>query len=516
MTHLSKVVRQQSFLHVAILQCLCLIPRDGVPTNCDRSCPRLTRFTWSTFDGETMHCPMQTRASMAATEDWQATCTIYEDQKSSTILDKEGTLVRGTIDLGVSLREVVCCRNLTKDSEEPYYRFWTLDLDELVFRLSFWCDPATGDYQRTGIVLLTEYPMSFSTSLRDDWLKHLGKSANELLIEYQVSFSICDFVQHQAIDFFPSLYQDENVRLIEFLDHGPTFYDTITMIAKPRQPFPFERHMPNGIKEIAYEMTKDEGNRIHLALRQWPKWLPLVCPICFETYSGSDLATVTCGHLFCRPCITNYLCMKAEEVQQHKENPFVCPVTDCRRGMLIIGCVKPFLPIESMEKVRIWYKDKKNPPCWSLPDCIKVGCGGRLRKLAIDSYVIFCDRCNGHWCELCLKRVRTGEHDDSVCDVQACVNFCQRYMAANDAAKQQCEDRWPWIKIYAHSRVHEAAAEQWIQNNGQLCPGCKTGVERTEGCFHMKCQCGTHFCYECGAFIHPPYYGTHHCWERNS
>jgi hypothetical protein len=454
---------------------------------------------------------------MAATEDFAATCAIYEDQRTSTILDKEGALVRGSIDLAVSLRNVVFCRNVTKEDEvEPVYRFWTLELEELVFRISFWCDPATGDYRRTDIgLLINEYPVSFANT-RDDWLNHLNQSANELLVEYQVSFSICDFVQHQALEYFPTLFHDDKVRLIAFPDHGPTFYDTMTMIAKPRHVFPFERHLPNGTVEMAFEMTKDEGHRIYPALLQWRQWLPLACPICLETHAAPDLATVTCGHLFCRPCITHYLRIKAEEVQQHRDNPFVCPVTDCRRGMLIIGCVKPFLPHKLMEKVRTWYKDKKNPPCWSLPDCIKVGCGGRLRKMAIDSYIIFCDRCDGHWCELCLKRVRNGEHDDSVCEVQACVNFCQRYLAANDTAKQKCEDRWPWIKIYAQSRVHEASAEQWIKSNGQLCPGCKTGVERTEGCFHMKCQCGTHFCYECGAEIYPPYYGTHHCWESNA
>jgi len=31
----------------------------------------------------------------------------------------------------------------------------------------------------------------------------------------------------------------------------------------------------------------------------------------------------------------------------------------------------------------------------------------------------------------------------------------------------------------------------------QKCPGCGNMVERIEGCFHMKCPCGTHFCYNC-------------------
>jgi hypothetical protein len=31
----------------------------------------------------------------------------------------------------------------------------------------------------------------------------------------------------------------------------------------------------------------------------------------------------------------------------------------------------------------------------------------------------------------------------------------------------------------------------------------------------MKCfNCATHFCYECGTELFPPFYGTHHCWEE--
>lgn len=438
---------------------------------------------------------------------------IYEDQKTSSIVDNDRNLLRGSIELSVSLRGVVYCRHLGTEGEEPVYRFWTLDMDELCFTVLFWGNPKNGAYGRTEVSLLTDYPVSFSEK-QGEWLQYLNKSAMSLLQESEVSFSVCDFVQHQALDFFDCPYHTDTFRLICFDDPGPTFYDTVTMIVKPRRPFPFRRQMPNGVEEPAYQMTSSEGNRIHPVLQHWSMWLPLECPICFETYSGADLATVTCGHSFCRTCITHYLRMKAEEIQQHRDNPFLCPVTNCRRGMLIIGCVKPFLSRDLMEQVRTWYKDKKNPPCWSLPDCIKPGCGGRLRKVAIDRYIVFCDRCDGRWCELCVKRVRDDQHDDSICNVQASVNFCERYLAASDEAKEKCEARWPWIKIYAHSRVHDTAAVQWIKSNGQICPGCSTGVERSDGCFHMKCECGTHFCYECGDEIFPPYYGTHHCWER--
>lgn len=35
-------------------------------------------------------------------------------------------------------------------------------------------------------------------------------------------------------------------------------------------------------------------------------------------------------------------------------------------------------------------------------------------------------------------------------------------------------------------------------NKYKMCPKCKFYVERTEGCNHMTCKCGNHFCYKCG------------------
>ena len=30
------------------------------------------------------------------------------------------------------------------------------------------------------------------------------------------------------------------------------------------------------------------------------------------------------------------------------------------------------------------------------------------------------------------------------------------------------------------------------------CPYCKFWVEKNEGCNHISCKCGNHFCYRCG------------------
>lgn len=48
------------------------------------------------------------------------------------------------------------------------------------------------------------------------------------------------------------------------------------------------------------------------------------------------------------------------------------------------------------------------------------------------------------------------------------------------------------------------------------CPGCGIWTEREEGCSHMNCKCGVHFCYDCRGILcaNDPYY--HICKMENS
>jgi hypothetical protein len=51
--------------------------------------------------------------------------------------------------------------------------------------------------------------------------------------------------------------------------------------------------------------------------------------------------------------------------------------------------------------------------------------------------------------------------------------------------------------------------------NYRKCPGCSIWIEKEEGCDHMKCPCGVHFCYHCRGVLcaNDPYY--HICSMNN-
>lgn len=457
-------------------------------------------------------------------EDWEATCLIYDDtsHQTSTIVDDAGHLLRGTIEVVNPLTNLAFCRLVTWSDPEQY-RFWTLK-DQMRFRLVFWCNPVVGKeqvYERLDITLLSQYPHSFPQESKNKWLEWMKAEATAILREEQLSYSVCSFVEYRSLEFFTPLYQTNNINLIFFDDDGPTFYDMPTIVADHiKSVLPLKRHYSNGsYKNISNsaQLCETELKYIFPFLIKWAEWLPIQCPICFDKVSPKEAATITCGHAFCHDCISTYLRLKAQELNaENQHNPFTCPVHECRRGLKIVACVKQFLNHDLMDKVRCWYKDVKNPPCWSLPQCLKRDCTNvMLRREAVDSYIVYCEQCNGRWCELCLKRTPQGKHEKEIdCKLDVCLQFCERYLSASEKAQERCEKKWPWIKVYAKSRIHDETMFRWIQANGQVCPGCKTGIERVEGCFHMSCQCGTHFCYECGEQIFPPFYGTHHCWEK--
>lgn len=44
----------------------------------------------------------------------------------------------------------------------------------------------------------------------------------------------------------------------------------------------------------------------------------------------------------------------------------------------------------------------------------------------------------------------------------------------------------------------DEASELSIRDSSRPCPGCRTPVQKSEGCNHITCRCGVQFCYHCG------------------
>ncbi|OJA19722.1 hypothetical protein AZE42_01504 [Rhizopogon vesiculosus] len=184
----------------------------------------------------------------------------------------------------------------------------------------------------------------------------------------------------------------------------------------------------------------------------------LVCPVCFS--EASVPTRLSCGHSWCTSCLQGYLASAVE----NKAFPLTCLGNDA-------SCTER-IPLSLTQK--ILSGDDFAALCeasfWSYvharsnefhhcptPDCAQV------YRVAPVTTILQCPSCLVRICSTC----HTEAHDGLTCEER-------------DTAQD---------KLF-----HEWAATHDVKN----CPGCKTPIERSEGCNHMTCvRCQTHICWVC-------------------
>lgn len=126
------------------------------------------------------------------------------------------------------------------------------------------------------------------------------------------------------------------------------------------------------------------------------------------------------------------------------------------------------------------------------------------------------DRCDAHGiCGSCMQRhVEVKLLDDGVCNIRCPGEGC-RYQLLEpdlDLALGSSEHRARAKKVYAtlrnqngSLRLQSAMAtavdegpESWVWRECQACPQCNVLAYRADGCSHLACRCGCHYCFVCG------------------
>lgn len=217
--------------------------------------------------------------------------------------------------------------------------------------------------------------------------------------------------------------------------------------------------------------------------------------ICFEP--NTDSYRLLCGHAFCRPCL------RLNIHQHNKQNSagIACPwclnqktkKEEREKQIYLIDIISLVSPLE----MRLVYNQKidrflaanqnrfrrcTTPNCESIL-AWKACYIGKKQQEVIDNLeeerngemevqietvgdtekyegrmMVFCDSCGN---DICFRCGNT--HYDNDCE-----NFGER-------------------KEILESGIRVA-----------FCPSCGTGVEKSEGCNHITCNCGCHFCFLCG------------------
>jgi hypothetical protein len=484
-------------------------------------------------------CAHNTTPDLSENEDWLVLKEIYSeclvDDGSSTTLHIPISLA-STIAIRILPQQddTEAARRKEKDEFDVYpnYKYMILSAspDPPMMEVKFdYSDPESPPESMK--VSIIQYPKLWPAYHKSQWEDWISKESCNVLEEEGMSFNVCDFIEHKAMEYFTAVDQNSTggysaVLFTNFCKYTDDIWDVeesngaITNVTDIR-----EKRKMNKTSEIIHRYARRVGKK------HWKKWYEYECPICFSKEHASEAVELDCGHFYCLECIGMYVKVTISDIQLHRQNPFNCPIPECKKDMKVLDdfennldISKRLLSCEQRDRMLLWQKDIDHPNSTSLTICPRSKCRSRKMRRVDNSSantLVYCEECNAHYCEICLKRCykKKGrnvmiDHADE-CDEKGMLKFCRRYSTASDEMKQKCHEKWHWIEEYISSREEDLSARLWLKQNGMACPSCKTGIERSDGCFHMHCSvCGTHFCYECGVEIFAPFYGTHHCWEE--
>ncbi|CAD8052580.1 unnamed protein product [Paramecium sonneborni] len=131
--------------------------------------------------------------------------------------------------------------------------------------------------------------------------------------------------------------------------------------------------------------------------------------------------------------------------------------------------------------------------------CLQDQCFERLPNSFLEQYP--------NYKQILIKRFM--QHDSSItwCPGLNCENVF-KYLNFSHSIKCPCgikfcskcreEKHYPIpCDILKKVLEYQQSNEYWAALNASKCPQCGRLIQRTEGCFHLKCLCGQHFCFKC-------------------
>ena len=198
------------------------------------------------------------------------------------------------------------------------------------------------------------------------------------------------------------------------------------------------------------------------------------CIFCIEDFIQNPIINplLECGKFIHGECFINYI----DKELNNNHFPIRCPFcTENNRHEINYKIVMDCLLINNqdnlaikLENISLNYLAQNNPD--EISFCPTAGC----------DYMCFYDKNEFHLeCPLCQKsyclKCKTEWHENITCE--------ENQLSIKGIKNQESE----------------IIFEEYVKGcNFKKCPKCKRWVEKTEGCDHIVCLCGTHFCYSCG------------------
>jgi len=190
-----------------------------------------------------------------------------------------------------------------------------------------------------------------------------------------------------------------------------------------------------------------------------------LCEICFDDDLADDqmysLKNCPGQHKYCRDCFTNYIVVKLEE----RNVAIDCPQMGCKKYM-----------IESDAEELLNFEQLTN---W--------------KRQLLESHITkstSCRRCVGVDCTMIAYQ----EGDEMKATCTKCqASFCFGCGEENHIPAKCCDNK-SFLPLLSSSELA-------VRKLSKPCPGCKAPIEKNDGCNHMTCKCGVHWCWLCAQKI---------------
>jgi len=226
----------------------------------------------------------------------------------------------------------------------------------------------------------------------------------------------------------------------------------------------FDNHQAKLLQEFQERLIRQSQEDAELA----KTFAPFECPICLEECPLDDRFTVEpCKHIYCRNCIREHVHNAIEEMKI----PIKC--AGCTEEPISYLDDQQLFMILTPEEHDRYHKQslRLHVGTTGLLTCPQPDCEGVVEMVPPFNHFV-CPSCHFQMCTSCKVPWHAG---------QSCENY-QKWKEENEAGDKRMEE---------------------MERLGQFkrCPKCTNGVVKSQGCNHMTCRCGTHFCFVCGVDI---------------